>query len=32
MEKVFETAHMYKGKDSELPVQNIFGVTLFDLG
>jgi hypothetical protein len=32
MKKVFETARMYKGEDPQLPVQNIFGVTTFELG
>ena len=32
MKKVFETARMYKGEAPRLPVQNIFGVTTFELG
>jgi len=32
MNKVFETARMYKGKKPELPLRKIFGVTTFELG
>jgi len=32
MQKVFETARMYAGAAPELPVQNIFGITTFELG
>jgi hypothetical protein len=29
---VFETARMYKGSAPVLPLDNIFGVTTFELG
>ncbi len=32
MNFVFETARMYTGDDPQLPVDNIFGVTTFELG
>lgn len=32
MEAVFETARMYHGKDPELPLDKIFGITTFELG
>ncbi len=32
MKPVFETARMYKGNPPNLPLQNIFGVTTFELG
>ena len=32
MEKVFETARMYTGKDPDLPIEKIFGVTSFEIG
>lgn len=32
MEKVFETARMYRGTPPALPVNRIFGVTTFELG
>jgi ribosomal protein S18 acetylase RimI-like enzyme len=32
MEKVFETARMYKGAPPALPIDKIFGVTTFELG
>jgi ribosomal protein S18 acetylase RimI-like enzyme len=32
MEKVFETARMYKGEAPPLPIDNIYGMTSFELG
>jgi hypothetical protein len=32
MQKVFETARMYTAGDPGLPLQNIFGITSFELG
>ncbi len=32
MEKVFETARMYRGEAPSLPLEKIFGVTSFELG
>ena len=32
MEMVFETARMYKGTPPELPLEQIFGITTFELG
>ena len=29
---VFETARMYRGDAPKLPLQNIFGITSFELG
>ena len=32
MKKVFETARIYTGTPSELPLHHVFGVTSFELG
>lgn len=32
MKMVFETARMYTGKEPDIPLSNIFGVTTFELG
>ena len=32
MEMVFETARMYLGSEPQIPIDNIFGVTTFELG
>lgn len=32
MNVVFETSRMYKGKDPQLPLNRIFGITTFELG
>ncbi|MBB3038039.1 GNAT family N-acetyltransferase [Hoyosella altamirensis] len=32
MRPMFETARMYRGKDPQLPIDHIFGVTTFELG